>query len=302
MTIIAAAYAMAFISGHQMSWGTVSLESNISASKHVFVGEISNVSFLPTDKSGDVMLTVAVDQTIKGSHAGAAQFRMPASFDSDQKFERWQRQKTPFLWLVPGDSLTPSWNLSVTWYSIRLSPPESAKERLDDTYRPGTYFCDYTFHIKPSEILSRAKWFANRYPREQERVALDMPVQMAMKSRNSGDAAKMYVPIIPEMEGIGRQMVLHPDKWISQYDFPESYFPAENVRNIRRSSLIDCHWTRDVGVQILSHFQTEPNYALLLKVKAAKESQQDAGRDSLGNVSQDTLNDVLKLWPQGQQR
>jgi len=203
------------------------------------------------------LITIQVDETIKGPRRKTAEFAVRTS-DHDHEFEQWATRHTPFLCFGDAANATalaaitnsanqpiPSW-----WNALSLEPPVPGERIITGmVHYPPVFAMDFACLDDPKEILAQARPFAKKGSAVKVHVFKEVPMPAG---RFTTYWNALAVPVMPALERIARRLIQAPEEVLRQIQVLPANWPPGYQDSLRVE-----------GVAALRYFKSKKNIALL---------------------------------------
>ena len=193
-----------------------------------------------------------IAETLKGRPAATIALSKKTSA-YDRRIDAWAKARTEFLWFVgpPRKPLSkpihaqppgPSWNF------LRFGPAVAPERSYSKPHALPIFSMDLQILRTPKAVLARARAFAKAHPKALPLTRMRLPRSLAHHCKGAGDANRIILPVVPELEAIARRMIAKPHSFAPKGQPPGPFLA----------------WLlREGGVNCLSHFRNDANITLL---------------------------------------
>jgi len=232
--------ALACVSAGQGAFNNWTAEAMAARSKMIFRGVVVQVT-----QSPKLMLTIHVDEVIKGSPGKTFTLEPRENSERFRRYQLWRRSQAEFLWFVYVPE-TPSYE---PWDSIRLGPsdPEDTHAKFrDESITTGTFGMDFRPFKSPWDLLERVRSFVALWPGIEEVSTVSIPKSLGSLIGRGFDSQRLILPINKELEA----------NVIALLKTPESVLPVLHEK-------YDGLWIRYDCIRLLSSFKSDGNIELL---------------------------------------
>lgn len=172
----------------------------------------------------------------------------------DRRIDAWADACTDFLWFIgpprkPRNSKPihdqppgPSWNF------LRLDKPVAPERSYSKPHALPIFSMNLQVLRTPKTVLAAARTFGKKHPKPVPVISVDFPRSLAGLGKGAGDANRIILPVVPELEGIARRMIVQPNSFAPKGQ-PPGPFLAMTLR--------------EGGVHCLSQFRNNANITLI---------------------------------------